>query len=226
MSETVTPSTSTANATKLTEELNARIMKITEVYRQTLGREPVVIDSQQMLILAIDPKDKVSEKYKPYYVEVVDFTRKLEILSSLPKREMDANLKNWLDVLLLRSCWWFAQKKPEDEEQVIRVSGRYGLHKEHNKLLAPIFSFAQTVKEMKINETELSLAITYILLCGHYSFNPDSNDENDKTLTSQRQEEVLQLLSKYQKPTYPEDSMRYMSLLINLTELAYIAGTS
>jgi hypothetical protein len=106
------------------------------------------------------------------------------------------------------------------------VSGRFVINKSDRKELDPIFSFAETLRDMKMNEFELSLAIAYTLLCGHSSLINDTNDFGGPSQTSKRQKEVLDLLSKYQKKTYPDDKLRFVNLLLNLTELAYIAGTS
>jgi hypothetical protein len=204
-------------------QINANI---NEVYRLTLGRQPVIIDRQEMIILPLEGRQKISDTYRLFENEVTAFTEKSDIFSSLPMIEMEANLKNWLDVLLLRSCWWFAQQPPDDREPFIRVSGRFVINKSDRKELDPLFSFAETLRDMKMSEFELSLAIAYTLLCGYSSLTNDTNDFGGPNQTSKKQKEVLDLLSKYQKKTYPDDKLRFVNLLLNLTELAYIAGTS
>ena len=175
----------------------------------------------ELIPIRYDSTQTLSDKYSPHIEEVNRFVQKLEFLSTLPQEELNDNLKNWLNVMLLRSCWWFTFMDEEDTD-MIRISGNYGIHREQDKRLERLFSFAQTITGMHLNVIELSLVSTYQLLMGVKTFttNPTTGE---KSLTAKRRDYVLKLLYSYQRELYPEDSLRYARLLTTLSELTYIS---
>lgn len=204
---------------------NPDMRKIIEAFLSTLGKRTDLMDSKDLFIIKFDVNQTLRQQLKPYREDVIQFCETLEFFSTLPITEQFNNQKKWLDVLILRSSWWFAKTNYEDNRQMIRITEKYVLQRDDNKQLDPLFSFAQTMAEMDLTETEISLAITYTLFLGTFSFLPTLNP-NGKSLTAQRRDCVLNLLYNYQKKLFPSDPTRYVKLLTNLADLTYISGTA
>ena len=204
--------------TQTHNKTDPNVKRIVDAYQRTLGRIHNPYDTEDLILLTYN--GSLEHIYREHCQEVSQFCQSLDLLSSLPQNEMNENGKNWLEVLIIRSCWWFTYND-EDDLDVIKVGDKYGLHRNSDKALGPLFTFAETISDMGLQAIELALISTYLLLIGSSSF--QKPNEPQVSMTAPRREHVLKLLYNYEMDNYPEDNMRYVRILTYLSELTFIA---
>lgn len=210
---------STPMPTKVGSHQN--IQRIVDAYQNTLGRLPNINGSTELVYVPFNGNQmSLSGVFEAHKEEVMQFCQSLDILATLPNNELNDNWQNWLEVLVLRSCWWY-KYVDEDDLDVIRVAANYGIHRDSHKSLDQLFMFADTITDMNLHAHELALVTVYLLLMGTNSF--QNLTEPQVSVTRQRRELVLNMLYNYQTQHFPDDRMRYVRLLTYLSELTYIA---
>ncbi|XP_033501712.2 retinoic acid receptor alpha-B-like [Epinephelus lanceolatus] len=184
-----------------------------------LGKYTTSNSSEQRVALDVSLWDKFSELSTKCIIKTVEFAKQLPGFTTLSIADQITLLKAaCLDILILRICTRYT---PDQDTMTFSDGLTLNRTQMHNAGFGPltdlVFSFANQLLPLEMDDAETGLLSAICLLCG------DRQDLEESEKVDVLQEPMLEALKIYVRRRRPEKPCMFPKILMKITDLRSIS---
>ncbi|KAM9444418.1 retinoic acid receptor gamma-B isoform 2-T2 [Clarias gariepinus] len=210
---------------ELSGELEELVNKVSKAHRETfpslcqLGKYTTNSSADHRVQLDLGLWDKFSELSTKCIIKIVQFAKHLPGFTSLTIADQITLLKSaCLDILMLRICTRYT---PEQDTMTFSDGLTLNRTQMHNAGFGPltdlVFSFADQLLPLEMDDTETGLLSAICLICG------DRMDLEEPQRVDRLQEPLLEALKIYTRRRRPNKPHMFPRMLMKVTDLRGIS---
>ncbi|KAF7693032.1 hypothetical protein HF521_008348 [Silurus meridionalis] len=210
---------------ELSGELEELVNKVSKAHRETfpslcqLGKYTTNSSADHRVQLDLGLWDKFSELSTKCIIKIVEFAKRLPGFTSLTIADQITLLKSaCLDILMLRICTRYT---PEQDTMTFSDGLTLNRTQMHNAGFGPltdlVFSFADQLLPLEMDDTETGLLSAICLICG------DRMDLEEPQRVDRLQEPLLEALKIYARRRRPDKPHMFPRMLMKVTDLRGIS---
>lgn len=211
-----------------THEDEERLERIKGIFLSSFASyNPMLRDE----VIQIKPGESLKDKYQPFYNDVMNFIKEMNLYDKMTKTEINDNLEHWVNCLLVRSVFWKYMIVPDKKPDCLLLGSSNGINqwiqKDSHICMKKLFSLAELFKSKHAQDFEIA-CLCCVVLCGGITDGKDASVcPTGKSWTEARHFDVVSLLDRFEKTYNPEATARaqtLMSFMIDLVDLAELAS--
>ncbi|XP_062842204.1 retinoic acid receptor gamma-A-like isoform X1 [Trichomycterus rosablanca] len=210
---------------ELSGELEELVNKVSKAHRETfpslcqLGKYTTNSSADHRVQLDLGLWDKFSELSTKCIIKIVEFAKRLPGFTTLTIADQITLLKSaCLDILMLRICTRYT---PEQDTMTFSDGLTLNRTQMHNAGFGPltdlVFSFADQLLPLEMDDTETGLLSAICLICG------DRMDLEEPQKVDRLQEPLLEALKIYARRRRPNKPHMFPRMLMKVTDLRGIS---
>ncbi|XP_046888062.1 retinoic acid receptor alpha-A isoform X1 [Hypomesus transpacificus] len=214
----------------LTPDTEQMIERVRKAHQETfpslcqLGKYTTSNSSERRVSLDVDLWDKFSELSTKCIIKTVEFAKQLPGFTTLTIADQITLLKAaCLDILILRICTRYT---PEQDTMTFSDGLTLNRTQMHNAGFGPltdlVFSFANQLLPLEMDDAETGLLSAICLLCGGDCTDRQDLEQADKV--DVLQEPLLEALKIYVRKRRPHKPHMFPKMLMKITDLRSISA--